>query len=133
LERDTAVQGTGESFFRGTIPISTAQAADGTYELRSLDHGSLPQPFMHDNGVEQIGLAIYYGVFDPDHGGSWLRPYVGHATNHWGNGQQFPAPLDPSTLMPTLQYDAARRVAWDQGALDPVGETTAVDALFGLT
>ncbi|MBK7294766.1 MAG: hypothetical protein IPI84_13565 [Holophagaceae bacterium] len=45
LQADTAATNTGNSFFRGPVPLSTSQSsADGTYTLAALDRGTKPQP-----------------------------------------------------------------------------------------
>lgn len=133
IQSDTPVQGTGASFYRGTVPLSTALAADGTYSLDALDRGTLPQPFVAAQGVTQVGLTLYYGYVDVPTGQLGFIPYTGHQGNTWGDGTIIPFPYDPNLGLTLLDYSASGNEAWLQGALTPQGETSAVDAMYGLS
>jgi len=133
LQGDTPASGTGQSFYRGTVPLSTAQAADGTYTLDALDRGTLPNPYVADQGGNQVGLTTYYGYIDMNTGNIGFLPYSGHAADTWGDGTVFPSPWDYNWGAPILDYSADGSTAWLQGALTSSGETAAVDAHYGLS
>ncbi|HXC18207.1 MAG TPA: M4 family metallopeptidase [Holophagaceae bacterium] len=133
IQGDTPAAGTGQSYYRGTVNLSTAQAAGGTFTLDALDRGTLPQPYVASQGMTQLGLTIYYSYMDVNTGNLGFLPYSGHATNTWGDGTVFPSPWDFSMGMPILDYSADGSKAWLQGTLTPSGETAAVDAHFGLS
>jgi Zn-dependent metalloprotease len=128
--QSAAAQGTGKSFYRGTVPLSTSLEDAGTYALVSTRHGTLPQPYVAAQGQTQIGLTTYYGYFDLVQGYGGYQPYQGHAGDTWGIVN--PIPFSAGTGL-QFEYNAARTMAWGRGALNPNGETTAVDAHFGLS
>jgi Zn-dependent metalloprotease len=134
LQGDSPAQGTGKSYYRGDVPLSTAKAADNTYSLRATNRGSLPNPFVYDQDpTAPAGLTMYYGILDLTTYNYGFLPYQGHATNTWGNGINLPLPYDPTTGDLYLDYSADGLTASWQGALSPTGETSAVDAHFGLS
>jgi len=128
----TPAQASGQSYYRGAVTFPAGLAADGTYALVSPLHGTLPQPFLAAQGETQIGLTTYYGNIDLVAGTVGFLPYVGHAGNSWGNGSAFPLAFDTSLGRMILDYNADRSAAWPSHALDPIGETAAVDAQYGL-
>jgi Zn-dependent metalloprotease len=128
---DQPAQGTGHSFYRGQVDLSTTQATDGTYSLRAQDKGSAPQPLLAAKGVTQIGLTTYYGALDVKNGVATVRPYAGHAADDWGTGNLPPIPFASGITL--YDYDASNAFAWLQGAASPDGETYAVDAHWGLS
>ena len=129
---DTPAQGTGQSYFRGTVPLSTAQAADGTFSLVAKNRGTLPQPYFQSQGYTQMGLTTCYGTVDLIQGFLGFEPYTLNATNAWGDGSLIPLALDPNagTL---LDLNGDGSIGWLQGARTTTGETTAVDAHYGLS
>jgi Zn-dependent metalloprotease len=127
---DQPAQGTGHSFYRGQVELSTTQASDGTYSLRAQDRGSLPQPVLAQRGITQIGLTTYYSTVDMKSSSKTVRSYGGHAADDWGTGKLPPVAYSGTTL---FDYDASRSFAWLSGAASPDGETYAVDAHFGLS
>lgn len=144
IQGDTPVQTTGASYYRGTVPLSTSQAADGTYSMVAQDRGTQPNPFALAQGVNWTGLTLAYGSIDLNTGNFNINPYVGHATNQWGNGQLMPYPYDFSATWDPwdwshwwagtlLEFSPDGMTAWLQGTLSPAGETTAVDAHYGLS
>jgi Zn-dependent metalloprotease len=128
---DRPAQGTGHSFYRGQVALSTTQADDGTYSLRAQDRGSTPQPRLAGAGITQIGLATYYAALDLKFGFPTVRPYAGHATNDWGTGTVPPVAYSGGVTL--FEYDANQTLAWLHGATSPNGETYAVDAHYGLS
>jgi len=134
IQGDTPATNKGNSYFRGQVNLSTAQAPDGTYSLKALDRGTLPNPFLAEQGITEPGLATYVGAFYPDTWQWGFEPYAGHASNTWGSGNlmSFPYNWDSgTTLFDTLSGLPA--TTWVlQGAMTPDGETNAVDAHFGV-
>jgi Zn-dependent metalloprotease len=133
IQHDTPAQGTGHSYLRGTVPLSTALAADGTYSLNALNRGSLPHPALAENGITQIGLTTYFGAVDYQQMILGFAPYAGHAGNTWGDGTIIPFPYDFETQQTLLDFSADGNTAWLRGALTPQGETSAVDAHYGVS
>ncbi|MCE1204055.1 MAG: M4 family metallopeptidase [Holophagaceae bacterium] len=144
LQGDTPAQGSGASFYRGTVPLSTTQAEDGTYALIAKNRGSLPNPFAMAQGVNWTGLTLAYGSIDLNTGNLNINPFAGHATNTWGSGQLMPFPYDfNATWDPwdwshwwagtLFEYSPDGMSALLQGTLSANGETTAVDAHYGLS
>jgi Zn-dependent metalloprotease len=127
---DQPAQGTGHSFYRGQVDLSTTQASDGTFSLLSKERGNLPQPVLAAMGITQIGLATYYGAIDLLHGGGrTVRPYAGHAADDWGSGQLPPVAYASGVTL----LDTDKSFSWLSGAATPDGETYAVDAHWGLS
>jgi Zn-dependent metalloprotease len=124
--------GTGHSFYRGDVALSTTQLDDGTYELVSPLHGTLPNPFVLAQGIDWTGMTTTYSWFHTDTYQEEFDKYPAKATDEWGNGQALPFPWDPVMFAPILDTTADGLEAWAHGALDPTGETAAVDAHFGL-
>jgi len=133
LQGDSPAQGTGTSFYKGAVSLSTAKATDGSYALKAMDRGTLPQPYVAAQGETQIGMATYYGYVDMVSGMMGFLPYQGHASNAWGNGTLIPPAWDFVNGGILLDYSADDLSGWLQGALTPTGETTAVDAHYGLS
>jgi len=133
IQGDSPAQGTGRSFYRGTVSLSTAQAIDGTFTLNAMDRGSLPQPFVGEQGFNQTGLMTYWAAIDLVANGLAFFPYTGHATNAWGDGTVQPVPWDYQNGEMILEHDTASTLAWPRGALTPTGETAAADAHYGLS
>ncbi len=133
LQHDAPASGTGHSYYRGAVPLSTAQAADGTFALNAMDRGTLPQPFVAEQSYVQLGLATYWAAIDLAQNGLAFFPYASHASNEWGDGTTYPVPWDYVYGGLFLDQDAAGTVAWPRGALTPAGETAAVDAHYGLS
>lgn len=129
---DTPAQGTGQSWFRGTVPLSTAQAGDGTFSLVAKDRGTQPQPYFQSQGITQVGLTTCYGMVDLTQGLLGFEPYTGRAGNAWGDGTLTPLALDPVTGA-ILDLNGDGSLGWLQGARTATGETTAVDAHYGLS
>jgi Zn-dependent metalloprotease len=129
----TAAQGTGLSFYRGTVPLSTALAADGAFALNATDRGSLPQPFVAAQGFNQVGLATYWAAVDLVANSMAFFPYEGHTSNTWGDGTVYPVAWDFQNGGVLWDVNAAGTVEWPKGALTPAGETAAADAHFGLS
>jgi Zn-dependent metalloprotease len=125
--------GTGHSFFRGTIPLQTTQAADGTYVLLAQGRGTLPNAYAAALGFTQPGVATYTNSFDIPSASMGILPYAGHAADDWGNGNLIPMPWDWSLGLTLVDYNADSTIGWPHLALTPAGETTAVDAHFGVT
>jgi Zn-dependent metalloprotease len=128
----TASTGTGTSLFRGSVPLETTTAADGTFSLLAQGRGTLPQPAQAFFGVTQIGLQTYSGGFDIAHGTSTFLPYAEHVGNQWGNGVQPPLAWDWNNGVTLVEFSADHTLAWPKGAFTPTGETAAVDAHFGM-
>jgi len=124
--------GTGHSYYRGDVSLSTTQLDDGTYELVSPLHGSLPNPFVLAQGIDWTGMTTTYSWFHTDTYVEEFDKYPAKADDDWGNGQAMPYPWDLANFMPLLDYSADGLAAWASGALAPIGETAAVDAHFGL-
>jgi Zn-dependent metalloprotease len=133
VQSDTPVAGTGNSYYRGVVSLGTAQAADGTFTLNSMDRGSLPQPFVAEQAFVQMGLMTYWAAVDLVANGLAFFPYAGHATNDWGDGTVAPVAWDFQNGGMLFDYDAAHTIGWPRGALSPTGETAAVDAHYGLS
>ncbi len=133
LQGDTPTSGSGQSYYRGSVNLSTAQAGDGTFALNALDKGTQPNPYVASQGGTQLGLTTYYAYADMNTGMLGFLPYAGHATNAWGNGTIYPSPWDYVNGMPIFDYSPDGSQAWLQGSLTPTGETAAVDAHFGLS
>jgi Zn-dependent metalloprotease len=125
--------GTGHSFFRGAVPLQTTQAADGTSALLAQGRGTIANPYAAQLGFTQPGVATYTSSFDLRSGTGGLLPYAGHAADDWGNGNLMPLPWDWSAGLTLVDYNAGATVGWPHLALTPAGETTAVDAHFGMT
>lgn len=133
LQADTAAQGTGKGFYSAAdLPLATAQAADGTFSLVSLDKGTKPQPFVAGQGETQVGLTTYYGYWDIKAGQLGFLPYAGHATNTWGNHAIIDFPYDPQLDQVLLDYSQDGTQGYLKGALTAAGETSAADAHYGL-
>jgi len=139
VQADGPAQGTGHSFFRGTVPLSTTKATDGTYALRALDKGSLPNPYALSAGVTWTGLMTCYGyaetlgdITTPWNWQQGFNSYEGYPDNEWGDGTILPAAWDGSNP-PVFDYSADSLQAWEHGALTHAGETAAVDAHYGLS
>ena len=131
---DTPAQGTGNSYYRGTVPLSTAEADDHTFSLRAMDKGSLPNPFVAaQDPTVPAGLTMYYGIVDLNTSNYGFLPYQGHVTNVWGDGTNLPLPFDTTTGEFYLDYSTDGMTAWWRNALSPTGETAAVDAHYGLS
>ena len=131
LRGDTATQGSGHSFFRGTVPLSTAQAADGTYGLYALDRGTRPQPVLAQIGSRRpASPPITASSTSPRGFPAWL-PTPGTPATSGARATSSASPsarrASSSTTMPPGRPRGRR------GALTPDGETTAVDAHYGLT
>jgi Zn-dependent metalloprotease len=143
IQGDAPAQGTGASAFRGTVPLSTSQAEDGTYALVAQDRGSQPQPYFQQANITQVGLTTCYGAIDMNTGMVGFDIYKGrNATNQWGSGLNMPFPYDftfdpatsPNWWGPMLlDFSPDGMTAWSQGALAPAGETAAVDCHYGLS
>jgi Zn-dependent metalloprotease len=126
--------GIGHSYFRGTVPLQTSAAPDGTHSLFSPERGTLPQPFqLGMYNVTQVGLGTFTSGFDVAHGTTVLLPYAGHAVDEWGTG--LPSPFAWNWILGRLLVDTSpdKSLAWAQGAFTPNGETVAVDAHYGMT
>jgi len=134
IQGDTPATNTGNSYFRGQVSLSTAQAADGTYSLNAMDRGTLPNPYLAELGVTQTGMTTYSGAFYPDTWQWGFEPYTGHTSTTWGSGNLISFPYDwatQKTLFDSLVgFPATTWVL--QGAMRPDGETNAVDAHFGV-
>ncbi|HJV22320.1 MAG TPA: M4 family metallopeptidase [Holophagaceae bacterium] len=138
LAVDTPAQGIGHSYYRGTVPLSTTQEAGGTYMLRAMDRGTLPNPYVLSQGESWVGLTTCYGIIDWNTYSLGFIPYAGHATNEWGDGTVMPLPWDfnnPDPWSSSLLLDTSDdgTLSWMKGALTPAGETAAVDAHYGLS
>ncbi|MFZ1615289.1 MAG: M4 family metallopeptidase [Holophaga sp.] len=134
VQGDSPAAGTGKSFYRGDVPLSTAVAPDNTFSLRATDRGSLPNPFVAEQDpTAPAGLTMYYGIVDFNTYNYGFLPYQGHATNSWGNGTLMPLPINPTTWEPLLEFNADGTLAWWQGTMSEAGDTTAVDAHYGLS
>jgi Zn-dependent metalloprotease len=134
LQGDAPAQGTGTSYYRGAVPISTSQAGDGTFSLVAQDRGSQPQPYFQQQGITQVGLTTCYGAVDMNWGNVGFNVYSGlNTTNLWGNGTLMPFPYDFTNQAILLDFSPDGMTAWSQGALTPAGETTAVDCHYGLS
>ena len=145
IQGDTPVQTTGASFYRGTVPLSTSQAADGTFSLVAQDRGSQPNPYVLGQGVTWTGLTTCYAAIDLNFGIPGFDSYHGlNTTNQWGSGSSMPFPYDFNYVPDPndwshwwggmlLDFSPDGMDAYSQGALSPAGETTAVDAHFGLS
>jgi Zn-dependent metalloprotease len=129
----TAANGTGLSFYRGTVPLSTAVATDGSFALNATDRGTLPQPFVAAQGFTQVGLATYWAAVDLVANGLAFFPYEAHVTDTWGDGTVYPVAWDFVNGGMLWDQNAAATVEWPLGALTPSGETAAVDAHYGLS
>ncbi len=132
---DTPAQGTGRSYYRGTVPLDTVQAGDGTYSLVAKNRGHLPQPFFQEAGITQVGLTTCYGTWYPNLGAdaAGFEIYTGNATNTWGDGtiMAFPWNMQVGGLM--FDYNQDGSIAWMKDARAASGETAAVDAHYGLS
>ena len=64
IQTDAPAQGTGASYFRGSVPLSTTLAADGTYSLVAQDRGTLPNPYVLQQGVTWTGLTTCFAAID---------------------------------------------------------------------
>jgi Zn-dependent metalloprotease len=133
IQADSPVAGTGNSYYRGTVSLSTALADDGTFTLNAMDRGSLPQPFVAEQGFRQMGLMTYWAAVDLVANGLAFFPYSAHATNAWGDGAVQPVAWDFQNGGMIFDHDAGNTLAWPRGALTPTGETAAVDAHHGLS
>jgi len=138
VQGDSPAAGTGKSFYRGDVLLSTAKAADDTFALRATDKGSLPNPFVYEQDpTAPAGLTLYYGIIDWNTYNYGFIPYQGHASNNWGDGTIMPLPYDfhagPWDFPYLLETSADGSTSWFQGSLSPAGETTAVDAHYGLS
>jgi Zn-dependent metalloprotease len=125
--------GTGHSFFRGTVSLQTAQDTDGTYALRAADRGTVVNPYGKSHGFSQPGIATYTSSFNMQAGSKGILPYAGHAADDWGNGNLIPMPWDGTLGLTLVDYNADKSIGWPHLALTPAGETTAVDAHYGVT
>lgn len=125
--------GVGKSYFRGNVPLATTQDADGTYRLLAQGRGTTPQPWIASRGGNQIGLQTYSGYFDLAHGFSGQLPYSGHAADTWGDGSHYVIAWDFLFGRITLDFNADHSLGWPKAAFAGSGETTAVDAHYGLT
>ena len=143
LQGDTPVTNTGNSAYRGPVSLSTVQAADGSFRLNARDRGTLPQPWIAtfpDNfyGYEttgsstQLGMTVYHWSFDLSNSYTAIVPYAGNTTGTWGNGSWMPYPFDWTTYETLVEPDATGTFLSLLGATGLGGETTAVDAHFGL-
>ncbi|HJV89477.1 MAG TPA: M4 family metallopeptidase [Holophagaceae bacterium] len=130
---DTPATGTGNSYFRGTVPLGTTLAGDGTYSLRSMTRGTLPQPWLAGQGITQTGLTAYCGTYTVSTQEFGFLPYAGHVGNTWGDGTIIPFPFDMDTAQTLLDFSPDGDTAWLRGAFAPQGETSAVDAHYGLS
>lgn len=144
VQRDAPAQGTGQSWFRGQVPLETTQAEDGTFALRSPSRGTVVNPVFAASGYMVPGLATCYGAIDLNLGMLGWDFYKGKAANTWGDGSQMPFPYDfayvPDPLDWSrwwggmkLEFSGDGMVAWAEGALSPAGETAAVDCHYGLS
>ena len=143
IQGDTPVQGTGSSYYRGQVPLSTSRAADGTFSLVAQDRGSQPNPFVLAQGVNWTGLTTCYSGIDMNIGDFVFDSYKGYANqNQWGSGQLMPFPYDfnyvPNPMgnwwgAMLLDWSPDGMLATAQGALGADGLTTAVDAHYGLS
>ncbi|HJW71365.1 MAG TPA: M4 family metallopeptidase [Geothrix sp.] len=145
LKMDAPAQGTGNSFYRGSVPLSTSSATDGTFSLVAQDRGTLPQPYFQQFGITQVGLTTCYGNIDMNAGLTGFEVYKGlNTTNSWGDGTIMPFAYDFSYVpdpndwtrwwgATNLEFSADGLFAWLQNAQAPNGETTAVDAHYGLS
>lgn len=139
------VQGTGASYFRGSVPLSTTLAADGTYSLVAQDRGTQPNPYVLNQGTTWTGLTTCYSAIDLNMGMMGFDSYRGlNTTNQWGSGTLMPFPYDFNYVPDPmdwshwwggmlLDFSQDGMAATAQGALSPAGETTAVDAHYGLS
>lgn len=132
IKGDTPATGTGQSFYRGTLALPTTQAADGTFMLRSTQHGTQPNPYVAAQGETWVGLTTCYSYVDMNLGFLGFQPYAGHATNSWGDGTVFSAPWDYTYGGAFFDVSGDGSTATLRGTLTPVGETAAVDAHYGL-
>ena len=145
IQGDTPIQTTGNGFYRGTVPLSTSQAADGTFSLVAQDRGSLPNPYVLGQGVTWKGLTTCYASIDMNFGMLGFDSYHGfNTTNQWGSGNLMSFPYDFNYVPDPndwshwwggmlLDFSPDGMAAYAQGTLTPAGETTAVDAHFGLS
>jgi len=134
VQGDSPAQGTGKSYYRGDVPLSTAEAADHTFSLRATDKGSLPNPYVSaQDPTIPAGLTMYYGIVDLNTFDYGFLPYQGHTTNVWGDGTLMPLPIDPTTGDALLEYSNDGMTAWWKGTMTPAGDTTAADAHYGLS
>ncbi len=134
LQADSPAQGIGNSYYRGTVPLATAAAADTTFSLHAMDKGTLPNPYIYaQDPTIAPGLAIYYGIIDWTTSQIGFVPFQCHATDTWGDGSLLPFPWDAGMMSPLLDYSSDGSQSWFKGALTPTGETAAVDAHFGLS
>jgi Zn-dependent metalloprotease len=134
VQGDSPTTGTGKSFYRGDVPLSTAMAADNTFALRAMDRGSVPNPYIADQDpTVPAGLTMYYGIVDFNTYNYGFLPYQGHATNTWGDGTLMPLPMNTTTWEPLLEFSGDGSLAWWQGTMSAAGDTTAVDAHYGLS
>ncbi|MBP7617757.1 MAG: M4 family metallopeptidase [Geothrix sp.] len=135
---DTPAINTGNSFFRGPVPLSTSQSsADGTYTLAALDRGTKPQPLAASQGITQLGMTTYYAYYDLANWNQYsFTPFAGHASSTWGDGTRMPYPYNWSATGwddPNLwEFSADGNQMYLQGTLSPAGETSAVDAHYGV-
>jgi Zn-dependent metalloprotease len=145
IQTDAPAQGTGTSYFRGSVPLSTTLAADGTYSLVAQDRGTQPNPYVLQQGVTWTGLTTCYAAIDMNFGMLGFDSYRGlNSTNQWGTGALMPFPYDFNYVPDPMDwshwwggmllgFSPDGMTAFSQGALAPTGETTAVDAHFGLS
>ena len=124
--------GTGHSYYRGDVALSTTRLDDGTYELVSPLHGTLPNPYVLAQGIDWTGMTTTYSWFHTDTYEEEFDKYPAKAADAWGNGQALPYPWDTVNYQPLLDYSADGLAAWAARGLDPIGETAAADAHYGL-
>ncbi|MFN7956843.1 MAG: M4 family metallopeptidase [Holophagaceae bacterium] len=145
VQGDAPAAGTGASYFRGNVPLGTSKAEDGTYSLVSQERGTLPNPYVLEQGVNWTGLTTCHAAVDLNVGMLGFDTYKGlNTSNQWGTGSLMPFPYDFSYVPDPmdwshwwggmlLDFSQDGMAAWSQGALSPAGETTAVDAHYGLS
>ena len=133
VKGDAPATGSGQSYYRGTVPLATTQAGDGTYTLRSSAHGTLPNPYVAAQGESWVGLTTCFGMVDMNSGSLGFLPYAGHATNTWGDGTIYPAAWDYLNGGALFDLSPDGSMATLRGTLSTSGETAAVDAHYGLS
>jgi Zn-dependent metalloprotease len=130
---DVPAVATGYSQYNGTVTLTTTKHADGTYSMIDPTRGTGYNPYLNGGFLDWTGAPIYDANGNPisvhgmvvmaqTHEGTFndftwtdaFHFYDAHATNVWGDGQQF-------TMYP-YGYEAK-----------PNGETAAVDAMWAMT
>jgi len=131
LRSATAATGQGHGWYAGDVALSTTLDDDGRFTLVSPAHGTLPNPFAYEQGVEWVGLTTTYSWINVDTFDLEIDPYPAKAENVWGDGTVMLYP--PGDFGAALDTSEDGKRAWIQGALTPRGETAAVDAHTGLS